>query len=66
MLIKLNGEEREFEEPLTIEALLSLLDIETSGTAVEVNREVVPRSRLGETLLNEGDSVEIIRMTGGG
>ena len=66
MKLRVNGEDRELDEPVTIEALLVLLDIDTRGTAVEVNREVVPKSRHSETPLNEGDSIEIIRMTGGG
>ncbi len=66
MKIRVNGDDREFDGPLTIEALLGLLGIETRGTAVELNKEVVPKSRHGETPLSGGDSIEIIRMTGGG
>ena len=66
MKLRINGEDRHFEEPLSIEALLVKLEIDIKGTAVELNREVVPRSRHSETFLNDGDHVEIIRMTGGG
>ncbi|MEE9542303.1 MAG: sulfur carrier protein ThiS [Thermodesulfobacteriota bacterium] len=68
MLLRVNGEDREFEGEggLTVEVLLKSLDIETRGTAVELNCEVVPKSRHSLTPLNEGDSIEIIRMTGGG
>lgn len=66
MKLRVNGEERDFEEPLTIEALLVKLQIEIKGTAVEVNKEVVPRSRHSEVALNDGDHVEIITMFGGG
>ncbi len=66
MKLRINGEERLFEEPLTIEALLAKLQIETKGTAVELNREVVPRSRHSEVALIDGDVIEIITMFGGG
>lgn len=66
MRLRINGEDRDFEEPLSIEALLAKLGIETKGTAVEVNKEVVPRSRHSEAALTDGDHVEIITMFGGG
>ena len=66
MKVRINGEEKSFEEGTTLEALFALLDIEKRGTAVEVNREIVPKSRLAECSLREGDRVEIIRMVGGG
>lgn len=34
--------------------------------AVERNREIVPRAQHGETLLQDGDTVEIVRFVGGG
>ncbi len=66
MVIKINGEKRDVEESMTVEGLLSLLGIRRDGTAVELNREIVPRSLYGETLLKDGDSLEVIRMVGGG
>lgn len=66
MKIKVNGEQREFEEGITLERLLSLLDIKLQGIAVDVNREIVPKRMFGETTLKEGDAVEIVRMVGGG
>ncbi|MBE9528789.1 MAG: sulfur carrier protein ThiS, partial [Proteobacteria bacterium] len=42
------------------------LDISTIGTAVELNREVVPKRTYAETVLKDGDVIEIIRMVGGG
>ena len=66
MLIKLNGEIKEFPEGATIEALLESLSIKAQGIAVEVNREIVPKRLFGASTLNEGDAVEIVRMVGGG
>lgn len=66
MRLRINGEERGFDEGITIEALLDLLGVERKGIAVEVNREVVPKSSHSEVALTDGDRVEIITMFGGG
>ncbi|MGC9129221.1 MAG: sulfur carrier protein ThiS [Acidithiobacillus sp.] len=42
------------------------LDFAGQRVAVELNREVVPRSLHPQTLLREGDRLEIIRAVGGG
>ena len=34
--------------------------------AVELNRDIVPRDRWGETALYEGDRLEIVQFVGGG
>lgn len=66
MKVRINGEEREIEEGTTVRGLLEALGISPRGIAVELNRAIVPRGRHGETPLNEGDTVEVVRMTGGG
>jgi sulfur carrier protein len=66
MKIVLNGEERQFEAPLTLARLLEELGLAGHRVAVEVNREIVPRSRHGEHVLKENDRVEVVRAIGGG
>lgn len=34
--------------------------------AVERNGDIVPKARYGETVLEDGDSVEVVRFVGGG
>jgi sulfur carrier protein len=34
--------------------------------AVEYNREILPKPRYGETVLKEGDFLEIVQFVGGG
>lgn len=65
MKLWVNGEEREFDES-TAGQLLTSLGIERVGCAVEVNQEVVPKSRLDSHELAAGDRVEIVRLVGGG
>jgi sulfur carrier protein len=66
MKIRLNGEEREFDAPLTVHGLLQAAGYGERRVAVEVNREIVARSRHVERLLAEGDEVELIQAIGGG
>jgi sulfur carrier protein len=66
MEIKINGEIKEVGDGVTLEALLDLFGIKRVGIAVELNREIVPRRLHGQTLLKDGDVVEVVRMVGGG
>ena len=66
MRIFLNGEERRLETPLTVAQLLAQLGLTGHRVAVEVNREIVPRSRHGEQALQDNDRVEVVRAIGGG
>ncbi|MFQ5428100.1 MAG: sulfur carrier protein ThiS [Thermodesulfobacteriota bacterium] len=66
MLITINGESREVREGITLAGLLGELEIQTRGTAVEINREIVPRASHEKRAIANGDVIEIIRMVGGG
>ena len=68
--LTLNGESRAFATPavgpLSVQGLLILLELDTRKVAVELNEEIVPRSRYTETWLAGGDSLEIVHFIGGG
>jgi sulfur carrier protein len=66
MQIYLNGQARECTPATTIAALLAETGHGERRVAVEVNREIVPRSRHAEHSLHEGDRVEIVQAIGGG
>ena len=66
MDIVLNGEPRSLTHPLTVFDLLRQEGLGERRVAVEVNGEIVPRSRHGEHALNAGDRVEIVHALGGG
>ncbi len=63
---QLNGEVRQLDVPVTVRALLSLLELERRRVAVAINDAVVPKSRFGEVRVSEGDRVEVIQAVGGG
>jgi sulfur carrier protein len=61
-----NGRAHRFERPLEISALLAALELSGKKIAVEKNGEIVPRSAHGETLVGDGDALEIVVAVGGG
>jgi thiazole synthase len=66
MRIKLNGESHEIAGPLTVTALLAQLGIDARRVAVEHNLVVLKRAAFEQTVVNEGDEVEIVNFVGGG
>ena len=66
MKIVVNGQERAVAAPVTVAALLDELGMAGRRVAVEVNQEIVPRSRHGEVVLQDHDRVEVVFAIGGG
>lgn len=63
--IVVNGEQRSVEAE-TLRDLVVELDLDPRAVAVEHNGEVVRRARHGDTSIQEGDRVEIVRFVQGG
>lgn len=66
MQVILNGDPAEVPDGINMSALIEQLELTGQRLAVEVNEELVPRSRFEEHLLASGDRVEIIHAVGGG
>jgi sulfur carrier protein len=66
MQITFNGEPRQLAANTTVATLLDELKVTTRHVAVEVNYEVIPRERHSDTVLREGDQVEVVTLVGGG
>ena len=64
--LTVNGLQREVEPETSIAVLLEELDIQDVRIAVEHNRAILPRDRYADTLLQDGDQVEIVQFVGGG
>ena len=64
--VTLNGQARSFEQPLELSTLLATLNLSGKKLAVERNGEIVPRSAHSETLVTDGDRLEIVVAVGGG
>jgi sulfur carrier protein len=66
MKIFLNGQAHDCAAATTVATLLAETGNGERRIAVEVNREIVPRSRHARHELREGDHVEIVQAIGGG
>ena len=66
MEIQLNGETREIPDNSTAQDLVALLELTGKRLAMEVNREIVPRTQYAAHRLHAGDRVEIVHAIGGG
>ena len=66
MTLRLNGEERNFPDGLTVAALVSQLGMKPDRVAVELNLEILPRARWEATVLKDGDRLEVVHFVGGG
>ncbi len=66
MKIALNGESFDLASGSSLQHLLDLAGYAQRRVAVEINREIVPRSRHAEQQLADGDAVEIVHAIGGG
>lgn len=66
MHITLNGDRREFPDSLSASQLLDGLGLTGKRLALEVNREIVPRSTFDSHIIQPGDHIEIVHAIGGG
>ena len=69
MKLHINGDERTFPDApasFTLAALVETLGMKVDRVAVELNRDIVPRDRWSETVLNDGDRLEVVHFVGGG
>lgn len=66
MNIRLNGEKREIPDNSSAQDLIEMLELTGKRLAMEVNREIVPRSAYATTVLKQDDEIEIVHAIGGG
>jgi thiazole synthase len=64
--IRVNGEHKRVSAGLTLIQLAEALGLVPEKIAVERNLEVVPRSTLGQVIVDDGDELEIVHFVGGG
>jgi sulfur carrier protein len=64
--LTVNGRLEQVAAGLTAADLLAHLKLPPKGVAVELNEQIVPRARLAETELREGDRLEVVSLVGGG
>jgi thiamine biosynthesis protein ThiS len=66
MTLQINGEKRELRDGLLLSSLIEEMGMKADRVAVERNGDIVPRGRWAETVLHDGDRLEIVHFVGGG
>jgi thiamine biosynthesis protein ThiS len=66
MQVTINGQSREVVNARTVEQLLGELELDPRAVVVELNRAIIRRPALADTLVRDGDEVEIVHFVGGG
>ncbi|MEE9405776.1 MAG: sulfur carrier protein ThiS [Algisphaera sp.] len=65
MKLHINGETREIDAD-RVDTLLEALGLAGQVVAVEVNQQIIPKRQHDQTTLNEGDTLELVTLVGGG
>lgn len=66
MKIRINGDEREIPDGLTVAALLGHIGMPSERVAIERNLDILPRANWKTTEVQANDSYEIVHFVGGG
>ena len=66
MRIVLNGRDENVDRDATIADLIAASGLAGKRVAIEVNREIVPRSDYPARVLAAGDRIEVVHAIGGG
>lgn len=66
MRLTVNGQPETLPDGVTIADLLQAHALEAAPCAVEVNRELVPKRHHATRRLDDGDTIEIVTLVGGG
>ena len=66
MKIRINGDERDIPDGLTVAALLSHIGMPSDRVAIERNLDILPRASWKTTEVQANDSYEIVHFVGGG
>ena len=64
-MVKVNGEKLDIAG-WTVAEYLETCDYNLKRIAVEINGEIVPKAKYENTVIADGDSVEVVSFVGGG
>jgi thiamine biosynthesis protein ThiS len=66
MELLVNGEPKSCAEATSLAGFIEQLGMKGDRVAVELNREIVPRTTWDKVQLHDGDRLEIVHFVGGG
>lgn len=65
-MIKINGEEKEFNKETVLEELLTCNNFDISRIAVIINDDIIPRNEYKNKIVKDEDNIEVVSFVGGG
>ena len=65
-MITVNGKEIALESQLTVMEYLEQNKYQLSRVAVEMNGDILPKYSYSDTMLKDGDRLEVVSFVGGG
>lgn len=66
MEICVNGKPISLDASVSLDALLERLELPAASVVIEHNGAIIPAERLAHVFLRDGDTVEVVRLVGGG
>ncbi len=66
MQVTLNGKLQNLNQKLSLLELLKEKKLDKQRVVVELNLKIIAQKDLGNTIIQEGDAIEIIKFMGGG
>ncbi|WP_374289199.1 sulfur carrier protein ThiS [Desulfovibrio desulfuricans] len=66
MEVTINGETESFAKPCSVADMLAARGHDAQRVVVERNGRILPRELFSQTVLSQGDSLEIVHFVGGG
>ena len=64
--VVVNGQPQEIAAGATVAQLLESIGVRTELVAVELNLDIVPKHQHAQTIVRDGDQVEVVTLVGGG
>ena len=64
-MVKINGESKDVAG-MTLTVYLATIKYDPKRIAIERNGDIVPKVQYSQTVLEDGDSIEIVSFVGGG
>lgn len=66
MKITLNGQDKELNDALSLTQLIDHVSVNNKRVIAEINGEIVKKEQWAETIIHNGDNVELVTFVGGG
>ena len=64
-MVKVNGEEKNLAGT-KLSDFLQTTTFNLKFIAVEINEQIIPKAKYGDTIIQDNDSIEVVSFVGGG